>query len=351
VLAVNAMVEDHDDGPRLMVTWSWPGQVLTDAAVAALAERWFCALDALARHVAGLEAADPPDDSAAVPACLPPSAGSGDYLQLIPLAESRAQRLAFCLFESGGHVNGYRDLARLLAPHVRCVGLEPREQRPGIRSITEIATECLAAIRLVQRDGPYMLIGWSLGGIIAHEVARLVIEGGQDVCLLAGIDAPLPGSACYDVFANRLALVESAMLLLDRLLLTGGITAGDSGGFPSALHDLLHSLNFPAQLLATDPRWVREILGTLQDNGLALLRHRPRKAECPALLYEAADGRGPVPLAETWQSFATAIEVTRVPGDHLSSMTPPNVNDLARHLIARIRQVTERQEFNVDQPI
>ena len=350
MLAVNAMVEDHADGPRLIVTWSWPGPALADA-VAALAERWFLALDALTRYVAGLEAADPPGGQAAVPACLPPAAGSGDYLQLIPLAESQSRRLAFCFYESGGHVTGYRDLARLLAPHVRCVGLEPREQRPGLRTITEIATECLAAIRRVQTDGPYTLIGWSLGGIIAHEVARLAIEDGQDVCLLAGIDAKLPVSAWYDVVANGLALVESAMLLLDHLLLTGAIKAGGGNEFPAALRDLLHSLNLPAQLLAADPRWAREILGTLQDNGLALLRHRPRKADCPALLYEAADGRGPVPLAETWQSFATAIEVTQIPGDHLSCMAPPNVNDLARDLIARIRQATERQGTNVDQPI
>jgi thioesterase domain-containing protein len=97
------------------------------------------------------------------------------------------------------------------------------------------------------------------------------------------------------------------------------------------------------QLLVTDPPWVREILRTMQANVLALLRHRPQRAACPALLYEAVGSRPPVPLAETWRPFVTAIETTRIPGDHLSCMTPPNVNDLARDLIARIRQATERQ--------
>jgi non-ribosomal peptide synthase protein (TIGR01720 family) len=349
VLAVNAMVADHADGPRLMVTWSWPSDVLADAAVAALAERWFRALDAIARCMAGLEAADRP----VVPARLTSEAGSGDYLELIPLAESQARQMAFCFYEAGGHVTGYRDLARLLAPQVRCVGLEPRQQRPGVgvRTITEIAKECLAAIRLVQPDGPYMLIGWSLGGIIAHEVARLAMEDGQGISLLVGIDAALPVPAWHDVVANRLALIESAMLLIDHPFLSRAITSGESNGFLSALRVMLHSLNLPDELLTSDRRWVREILETLQDNALALLWHRPRKVECLALLYQAADGRGPVPLAETWRSFATVIEVTQVPGNHLSCMAPPNVDNLARDLIARIRLAAERQECNVSQSI
>ncbi|NYI04382.1 non-ribosomal peptide synthetase [Allostreptomyces psammosilenae] len=49
-LEVNAVVRDEAAGPRLDATWSWPGRLLTEAEVAALAELWIQALHGLAAH-------------------------------------------------------------------------------------------------------------------------------------------------------------------------------------------------------------------------------------------------------------------------------------------------------------
>ncbi|WP_250008421.1 non-ribosomal peptide synthetase [Actinoplanes sp. M2I2] len=51
-LEVNAFTEDYPDGPRLGVTWAYPGDLIDDASVAELAEGWFAALGALADHAA-----------------------------------------------------------------------------------------------------------------------------------------------------------------------------------------------------------------------------------------------------------------------------------------------------------
>ncbi|MGW7057977.1 amino acid adenylation domain-containing protein [Streptomyces sp. NPDC054904] len=48
-LTINAVTETHGDGPRLAVTWTWPGDLLTEDAVRLLAEAWFHALEALVR--------------------------------------------------------------------------------------------------------------------------------------------------------------------------------------------------------------------------------------------------------------------------------------------------------------
>ncbi|WP_327371811.1 non-ribosomal peptide synthetase [Streptomyces sp. NBC_01217] len=52
VLEVNALTEDHPDGPRLVASWSWPNAVLTEKEVRELAEDWFTALRTLAAHAA-----------------------------------------------------------------------------------------------------------------------------------------------------------------------------------------------------------------------------------------------------------------------------------------------------------
>src|SRR5439155_3845723 len=49
-LALNAVTETHVDGPRLAATWIWPGELLTEEAVADVARAWFDALAALVAH-------------------------------------------------------------------------------------------------------------------------------------------------------------------------------------------------------------------------------------------------------------------------------------------------------------
>ncbi|MGV8875433.1 MAG: amino acid adenylation domain-containing protein, partial [Rhodococcus sp. (in: high G+C Gram-positive bacteria)] len=71
-------------------------------------------------------------------------------------------------------------------------------QDPGISdadaapsSIAEFAARYVREIRSVQAHGPYHLLGWSLGGVIAHAVAAQLQSDGEDVALLALVDALL----------------------------------------------------------------------------------------------------------------------------------------------------------------
>ncbi|MBX7555726.1 amino acid adenylation domain-containing protein, partial [Streptomyces sp. tea 10] len=47
---LNALTEDGPDGPRLVATWSWARDLLTEAEIADLADTWFRALSVLADH-------------------------------------------------------------------------------------------------------------------------------------------------------------------------------------------------------------------------------------------------------------------------------------------------------------
>ncbi|WP_344599018.1 condensation domain-containing protein, partial [Streptomyces violaceusniger] len=55
-LELNAVTRDQSGGPRLMATWSWPGDLFTEDEVRALAESWFRALVALITHAEAPEA-------------------------------------------------------------------------------------------------------------------------------------------------------------------------------------------------------------------------------------------------------------------------------------------------------
>ncbi|HZU46627.1 MAG TPA: AMP-binding protein, partial [Mycobacterium sp.] len=70
-------------------------------------------------------------------------------------------------------------------------------EQPGGRfdrsvTIEQHAEQALSAIRKRQPDGPLALAGYSLGGLIAYEVARQAVDAGQQVVWLAVVDTVAP---------------------------------------------------------------------------------------------------------------------------------------------------------------
>lgn len=63
---------------------------------------------------------------------------------------------------------------------------------PSHSSILEMVSAYIKAIRSVQPQGPYRLLGWSLGGVIAFEMASQLNTLGQVVSNLFLLDAVLP---------------------------------------------------------------------------------------------------------------------------------------------------------------
>lgn len=59
-------------------------------------------------------------------------------------------------------------------------------------SFEAVASMYVEEIRNVQRTGPYILGGWSLGGIHAYEVGRQLIAQGEEVRGLLMVDSPCP---------------------------------------------------------------------------------------------------------------------------------------------------------------
>ena len=58
--------------------------------------------------------------------------------------------------------------------------------------IERLADLCLQIIQKNQARGPYHLCGYSLGGVVAYEAAARLANAGEDIGLLALIDAPNP---------------------------------------------------------------------------------------------------------------------------------------------------------------
>jgi thioesterase domain-containing protein len=86
----------------------------------------------------------------------------------------------------------YSGLLRFLDPDQPIYGLQARALREPKRtpaSAGEVVDDYLAQIRRVRPHGPYALLGWSLGGLIAHLLAVRLRHEGEEIRLLAVLDS------------------------------------------------------------------------------------------------------------------------------------------------------------------
>jgi nonribosomal peptide synthetase CepC len=118
--------------------------------------------------------------------------GTGDFEMLLPLRAGGNRPPLYCVHASGGLSWNYAPLLRSLPPNQPVYGVQARglaRTEPLAGSVEEMAADYVQRIRAVQPTGPYHLLGWSLGGRIAQAMATVLEAAGEEVGLLALLDA------------------------------------------------------------------------------------------------------------------------------------------------------------------
>ena len=124
------------------------------------------------------------------------TAGDRSWPSLITIEQRpSSQPPLFCIHDVSGDLLFYRNLIEHLAVDRSCYGLQPRgldgKQAPTA-TIPAMATDYLNQILKVQPVGPYYLVGFSFGGLIAFEIARQLHALGHETALLAILDTIAP---------------------------------------------------------------------------------------------------------------------------------------------------------------
>ncbi|WP_044475791.1 non-ribosomal peptide synthetase [Rhodococcus aetherivorans] len=226
---------------------------------------------------------------------------------LVPLAGRPGGTPLFCVHPISGMSWCYTGLA----PHLTGValyGLQATRLEPLPRTVAEFAARYLDRIRTVQPEGPYHLLGWSLGGTIAHEMAVQLHEAGQQVASLILLDTLTP-----DTLPDVAALPDEPVVELE------------VPGLP--------------------PTFVAEIRERALAAGAALeeavTAHTPRVLDGDALLFRARPGGQTGPdLAASWRRHVRRVAEHDVPYPH-SDLTTPGALALIGPTLAR--HLTERQ--------
>jgi thioesterase domain-containing protein len=103
----------------------------------------------------------------------------------------------FCIHAIDGSIHPYKKFAKILSKvdkdrpiwGINSPGVIEKEIPP---TIEEMARLYIRLIKKTQKNGPYMLAGWSFGGLLAFEIARLLHEEYQNLSLLCLFDCVAP---------------------------------------------------------------------------------------------------------------------------------------------------------------
>ncbi|WP_176708986.1 AMP-binding protein [Curtobacterium flaccumfaciens] len=100
----------------------------------------------------------------------------------------------FCFAGGGALALTFLPLSRHLPAHDLYAFQQHALERRGMPdwNIERSARRYLALMRIVQPRGPYLLVGHSLGGLVALEIARLLTESGEQVEHVVLLDTYLP---------------------------------------------------------------------------------------------------------------------------------------------------------------
>jgi thioesterase domain-containing protein/acyl carrier protein len=269
-------------------------------------------------------------------------ADSDEEQCLVPIQPRGNRPPLFCIHPAGGTVFCYLEFARYLPEGQPVYGLQAQGidgQLAPHTSVEEMAEHYVRAIRRQHESGPYLICGWSSGGIIAFEVARQIEEQGADVAMLALFDAGVqsPDEQSFD--ENDLLPMLAMMFPgepkeeLERLQKAG---TEEQLAYFQKRAELAQLL--VAGAAASQAQHIYEVF---QANMEAISQYRPKPYRRKLTLFRAAEHATPMHKDPYlgWSRWVEDVEVHQVPGNHVTMFRPPTIKLLAENFktcLARI---------------
>ncbi|GAB4262790.1 MAG: hypothetical protein Kow0080_00450 [Candidatus Promineifilaceae bacterium] len=272
------------------------------------------------------------------------------------------KRPFYCVHGGGGHVLVFARLADRLGTDQPLYAFQARgldgTQRP-LHRIEEMAIHYVAELRKHQPEGPYQLGGYSMGGAVAFEMARILYQQGQQVDLLAIIDTPAQPSHLQKVhyaiarLTKWLNLTDAQQLKLflfmrHRLWLSPG---QNMRVFLRSLRRKIRVQRVPDRASDGKPPISYEEPGVQEDRRIQLISainvtafylYVPGYYPGKVTLFRSTEGYDD-PYRDTavphmgWHKVAAEVETLSIPGRHYDiMMEDPGLEALAKLLRPRL---------------
>ena len=264
------------------------------------------------------------------------------FSYLVPLNQCKTDAAPlFVVAGMCGNVLNLRHLALPFSDERPVVGIQARgligDDAPH-EDVAAAAADYIDEVRAMQPEGPYLLAGYSGGGITAYEMAQQLRAAGEEVAVLALLDTPLPvrpSLSRKDKALIKLAelrdkgpgyLVEWARNRWEweRSRRAPQVASGEDTAAGVAFNSLrIQSAFLRAVGSYETQRW---------DGPMTLFRPPLDRHWKVSDGYWVSTEREYVFEDNDWRQYAPNLQVIEVPGDHVSMVLAPSVTVLAQEL-------------------
>ena len=243
---------------------------------------------------------------------------SQHWSSLVPIQPAGSRPPFFCIHGVGGNVVGFHELAQRMKPDYPFYGLQSQGldgKHASHTRIEDMAAHYLDEIRTVQARGPYCLGGFSLGGLVAYEMACQLLARGDEVGLLV----------LFDTYAGNSKTANESLLDLLR-----HPTIAQLQQLPGALRKKIRRTVRMWRL----PDALKKVMHT---NARAAERYCLRPYAGKATLLRAGDSwRVSEDSYRGWSQLVGELETVEISGGHMDILREPHVSRLAECLKACI---------------
>jgi thioesterase domain-containing protein len=227
-------------------------------------------------------------------------------------------------------------LLQHIPPEYPIYGLQAQGMSAPARlpeDLHEMAAQYVEHICRIQPSGPYYLLGWSLGGLIAHAVACRLQQEGHEVGLLALLDAYPLTQAKFLEFPQMQAILSGLMKDLGR----------DPGDDPLDVSTVMEFLRRDGDALSTlQERHIWAMYDVAKNNHLLASNFIPARFDGNLLLFSATvDRTGDEPPPQAWKPYISGeIRVREVPCRHQLMTEPESLAKIGAILRTEFERMT-----------
>ncbi|MEU1495662.1 amino acid adenylation domain-containing protein [Streptomyces sp. NPDC005776] len=257
---------------------------------------------------------------------------------LLPLRSTGTEPPLFCVHPGGGISWSYSGLLNHLGPQHPVYALQARglgRPEPLPTSYEEMASDYADHVQKIQPQGPYLLLGWSAGGLIAHALACELQARGERTALLAILDA-------YPVKDVRFE-EEPVPTVRDVLVGVLDVDPDELGDRDITYAEVVEVLNRRGSALAgLNERQVEVIVQIMINNAKLAVDFVPGRYDGDLLLFNSTIGRGDDDAGpEVWHPYiAGRIESHEITTRHDQMTQAGSLSQIGPILSAGIAEAT-----------
>jgi acyl transferase domain-containing protein/thioesterase domain-containing protein len=270
---------------------------------------------------------------------------------LIPIQPNGTKPPLYVIHGIGGSVLSFRELIKHLDADQPIYGVEYSISKvsPALLRMEDLAAHYLEEIRRLQPNGPYHLLGYSFGGLLAFEIAQQLTAAGQQVELLGMVDTFLMNEVRAaglkrSVYARLKRRAAGLGRHTRRFVFGPGRRAYLREDLGQRFHEIVGEFRQSIYaFLDARGRPIPKFLERAQDvNWFAALRYEALPYSGSITLFRAATAEGFADLSHDrelgWGPLAQGgVAVHEIPGTHSDMMREPNVRILAREVNGTLR--------------